>query len=156
MSESNYAKKALPEYQKEHPETILMRNNTGMLYTGKMTWKVIDGKKILIIENPVPVFFGVGLSVKDKKTKRPVQKGGGDWLGWTETTICKLWHSICHKRYLVCSYYKKCDICPLNKKVAIFTSIETKSKDGKESPDQKRFRETVQKAGGIAIVLREE
>jgi hypothetical protein len=151
MSESNYTKKALPEYQKEHPETILMRNNTGMLYTGKITWKVIDGKKILIIENPVPVFFGVGLSVKDKKTKRPVQKGGGDWLGWTEKTICDIIPKI-----LISSIKNCCDHKCKECKVAIFTSIETKSKDGKESPDQIRFRETVQKAGGIAIVLREE
>lgn len=36
----------------------------------------------------------------------------------------------------------------------VFLNLETKSKDGKETPDQIKFRKRVIEAGGISIVLR--
>jgi len=162
MKESNFAKKALPEYQKKHPNTILMRNNTGMLYTGDMIWTMKNGKKVLIIENPYPIFFGVGLPKKDKKTGRIKQVGGGDRIGWTEKEIASPCCGSC-ERFKTCFHtnYYNLKICVLyepigKKKIAIFTSLEIKTKDGKESEDQIKWRETVIAAGGIAEILEEE
>jgi len=161
-NESNFAKKILPEYQEKNPDTITFRNNSGMLYTGKTSWKVIDGKKCLIIENPTPVFFGVGKPVKDKKTRRIKQKGGGDRIGWTTKEIaspccgsCEKFKACFHVNYYnikVCIFYK-----PIGKKkIAVFTNLELKTKNVPESKEQIQFREMVIAAGGISEVLREE
>lgn len=167
MKESNFAKKVLPEYQEKHPDTILMRNNTGMLYSGDMKWIVKNGKKSLIIENPYPVFFGVGLPKKDKKTGRIKQTGGGDRIGWTEKKIASPCCGSCfhfetpgntNSCYLNTPFEKACnDYIPrIPEKIAIFTSLEIKTKDGKESEDQIKWRETILAAGGIAKILQEE
>jgi len=161
MSESNYAKQALPEWQKEHPGARVFRNNTGMAWQGKVGIDYIktdngDTKKLRIIENPRPVFFGVGTPKKDKETGRTKQVGGGDYIGWESKKLCSL--AFPNLKYFnqVCELFKnKCSECPLNQKIAIFLNLEIKSKDGKESPDQIRFRKMVQEAGGISIVLQE-
>lgn len=153
MSESNYTKKILPEWQTQHPEARVMRNNTGMAWQGEISYRTCTGNTERVIANPRPIFFGVGLPVRDKETGRIIQKGGSDWIGWESWTICDLlkknWSDF------PCQPDDYCFDCPLKKKVAIFLSLEIKSKDGKESPDQIKFRKTVQEAGGIAIVLKE-
>lgn len=151
MSESNFAKKILPEWQKQHPDARIMRNNTGMAWQGKLLTFSVNGIVQKILKKLRPIFFGVGLSKKDKKTGQIKQVGGGDYIGWESKTLCNI---ICEKAG--CRNIGTCNDCNFdNKKVAVFLSLETKSKDYKESPDQVRFRETVQEAGGIAIVLKE-
>jgi hypothetical protein len=155
MNESNYAKKALPEWQKENPNAVVFRNNTGMAWQGEPEWKIINGQKVLILKNPRPVFFGVGLPKKDKKTGRIKQTGGGDRLGWTKKSICFLLKIKYYGK--ICEFFiKNCNNCILSKKIAIFTSLEIKTKNGKESADQIKWRKTVLAAGGIAEILQEE
>lgn len=160
MSESNFAKKILPEWQKLHPNARIMRNNTGMAWQGKLLTFSVNGIVQKILKKLRPIFFGVGLSKKDKKTGQIKQAGGGDYIGWESFELCEYITKL--MLYNFCEYYKNknnekinCMLCPLHQKIAVFLSLETKSKEGKESPDQVRFRETVQEAGGIAIVLKE-
>jgi len=184
MKESNYAKQALPEWQKEHPTARIFRNNTGMAWQGKsvegIRGNINNQRKIRIIENPRPVFFGVGTPKKDKKTGRTKQTGGGDYIGWESIVIahkccgsclikegCNLLYSKIyphHKEKGLLYIYEIMGKCLCNgktyipnypKQIAVFLNLETKSKDGKESPDQVRFRKMVQEAGGISIVLQE-
>ena len=155
--ESNFAKQALPEWQKEHPNARIMRNNTGMAWQGKIhQYTIFNGKTKpqRILANPRPIFFGVGLPIKDKKTGRITQKGGGDYIGWESFKPCDYMRLLKEKGFdIVFECGESCDKCPL--KIAVFLSLETKSKDGKESPEQIHFRKVVQAAGGIAIVLKE-
>jgi hypothetical protein len=43
----------------------------------------------------------------------------------------------------------------VGKTVAVFLSVEVKTRNGRMRPEQKTWMETVNKAGGIAIVERE-
>ena len=162
MSESTYAKKALPEWQKEHPEARTFRNNSGMAWQGEIGLKFTQtsahiGKHERILENPRPIFFGVGLPVKDKKTGRIKQKGGGDRIGWETTDLCILAHET-NTSFddTLCKIYHQCKFCPLSKKIAVFLNLEIKTKNVPESEEQKQFREMVIAAGGISIILREK
>jgi len=154
MSESNFAKQALPEWQKEHPGARVMRNNIGMAYQGKLIVTAINGIIKKILKNLRPISFGIGLPTKDK-LGYVKQKGGGDYIGWESKTICEI---LGEERFDGPPFFecpKECKKCRLNEKIAIFLSLETKSKDGKESTEQIKFRKTVQAAGGIAIILKE-
>lgn len=155
MTESNYAKQALPEWQKLHPGARIFRNNTGMAWQGKQShYTEIQGHRDIahrIIENPRPIFFGVGFPKKDKKTGRTKQTGGGDYIGWESMTLCELLPADVN----IPGCNGNCQTCSFNKRIAIFLNLETKSKDGKESPDQIKFRKAVQEAGGISIILQE-
>lgn len=184
MKESNYTKQALPKWQKKHPDARVMRNNTGMAWQGERGYYTeIQGHKGIhrfIIKNPRPIFFGVGFPVKDEKTGRTKQKGGGDYIGWESIVIahkccgsclinknCNLLYNQIYPQYKcegLTFIYKKLGNCYCNgkiyvpnypKQIAVFLNLEIKSKDGKESPDQIRFRKAVQEAGGISIVLQE-
>lgn len=157
MKESDYTKEILPKWQEEHPNSRIMRNNTGMAWQGE---KKIINYDIPILTKIRPINFGVGLSIKDKKTGHVKQKGGGDYIGWETKTICEL-ASENFKPYTFCQKiydknHNKCLKCKLNKKIAIFINLEIKSKTGKESPEQIKFRKTVQEAGGISVVLQEK
>lgn len=159
MKESNYAKKALPEWQKKHPEARVFRNNSGMAWQGDKSYEIIDTKsdeiiKKRILENPRPIFFGVGLPVKNEKTGRIKQKGGGDRIGWESKTLCDI---VINDSPTGCCSKLTCDECGFkNKKIAIFLNLEVKTKNVPESKEQKQFREMVIAAGGISIILREE
>lgn len=153
MKESDFAKIALPKWQKENPTARVFRNNTGMAWQGMIQSLHGLGKKILA--NIRPIFFGVGLPVKDKKNGRTVQKGGGDYIGWTTKTLCEICRKYGHPCRLDKVRPEECLKCDLSVKIAIFTNLETKSKTGKESPEQIKFRKLVQESGGISIVLKE-
>lgn len=184
MSESTYAKKALPEWQKEHPEARTFRNNSGMAWQGEIGLKLETSKykstHERILKNPRPIFFGVGLPIKDKKTGRIKQKGGGDRIGWESKKIaapccgsckmkkgCTFLYDIINKiedKNIIQIYYalEEC-FCEgktyepsYSKKIAVFLNLEVKTKNVPESKEQKQFREMVIAAGGISIILREE
>ena len=157
MSESNYAKKTLPKWQKKHPNARVFRNNTGMAWQGKLLTFVINGIAQKILKKLRPIFFGVGLPVKDKKTGRMIQKGGGDYIGWKSLTLCQLAAKVngCQRSAFCSTVNQNCINCMLNSNIAVFLNLETKSKDGKESPEQIKFRKAVQEAGGISIILQE-
>jgi hypothetical protein len=61
--------------------------------------------------------------------------GSGDYIGWTTREI------------------QPEDV---GTKVAVFTSIEVKDGSGQPSPDQRRWRDNVRAAGGIAGIVRSE
>lgn len=183
MSESNYAKRVLPKWQADHPNARVMRNNTGMAWQGENT-KINAYRKgkygpVRILKNPRPVYFGVGLPTKTK-SGRTIQKGGGDYIGWESIEIaapccgscvinesCNLIYNELypyHKNHGLIWMYQKLKKCFCNgalyrpdniEKVAVFLNLETKSKDGKETPDQIKFRKRVIEAGGISIILKE-
>jgi len=151
MNESNYAKQALPEWQKLHPDARIFRNNSGMAWQGKLLTFRIRNRLERILKKLRPIFFGVGFPKKDKKTGRTKQTGGGDYIGWESKTLCELLPADVN----IPGCNGNCQTCSFNKKIAVFLNLETKSKDGKESPDQIKFRKAVQEAGGISIILQE-
>lgn len=72
--------------------------------------------------------------INPRQIKCGLVKGAADLIGWTEAVI------------------KPEDV---GKKMAVFTAIEAKSRTGRLSPQQKRFLDVVNSAGGIGMVLRE-
>lgn len=61
-------------------------------------------------------------------------KGSGDYVGW---------HTMIITPEMV------------GKKVAVFASVEGKSKDGVLEPDQRKWMDAVRAAGGIAFMVRD-
>jgi len=159
MKESNIAKTWLPEWQKQNPGGRLFRNNTGMAWQGKNhRWLSIirDGIKSLVLDFAKPIFYGIGLMKKSKKKGRKHPVGGGDYIGWTVKTLCDLTYGEnynCNNNDDSRAPY--CANCKMLKKIAIFTSIEFKSSDVKETEDQIKFRKLVEAAGGITQVIKE-
>ncbi len=154
MKESNFAKTYLPKWQAENPGGRLFRNNTGMAWQGKnILHKIADGVKYIILSFPKPIFYGIGLMKKSNKKGRKHPVGGGDYIGWTEKTICQ----IIKDKYddFPCQGYDDCKGCDLTDKVAIFTNLEFKTAGIPESPDQVKFRKLVEKSGGISKVIKE-
>lgn len=143
MKESNLSKQVLPEWQEKNgKDSHLFRNNTGSAFQGKIEKQGLD----ILIKNPRWITFGIGLLKKIKNKFRPV--GGGDYIGWTSKTICQLFEG--------CPFDDlHCISCKLNKKIAIFTSLEFKTKNVKETQDQKDWKELVNNSGGIAEVIKE-
>ncbi|MDD5006441.1 MAG: hypothetical protein PHS93_08105 [Candidatus Omnitrophica bacterium] len=163
MKESNFAKTYLPKWQAENPGSRLFRNNTGMAWQAlnnpgsknQMTIKTIwKGLRALILILPKPIFYGIGIMKKSNKKGRKRPVGGGDYIGWTEKTLCDL---ICNNSKIGgCPIEIGCDNCNFNKyKVAIFTNLEFKTSGVPESTDQVKFRKLVEKSGGITKVIRE-
>lgn len=70
---------------------------------------------------------------------RPVKfglcKGSGDLIGWRTVTITPEM---------------------VGRTVAVFASLEVKTKTGRVSPEQANFRAAVERAGGIAAVVRSD
>lgn len=64
-----------------------------------------------------------------------LQKGAGDLIGWQTMTITP-------------------DM--IGKKVAVFVSIEAKTKTGKPSPEQVNWIGALRRAGGLAGIARDE
>jgi len=180
MSESTYTKQALPEWQKKHPNARVMRNNTAGAYQGKILTFSLNGIAKKILSDIRLIFFGIGIAVKDKKTGRTKQVGGGDWIGWESVNVsgpccgscvinesCNLLYNQLYPSYKksgLIYIYQKLKNCfcegklyrPDNiKKLAIFLNLEIKSENGKESPEQIKFRKAVIEAGGISEILQE-
>ena len=139
MKESNLSKLFLPKWQEENgKDSHLFRNNTGAWKDKFERW----------------TFYGVGLwRRKNKKSPfRPV--GGGDHIGWTSKTLCHVINKTYHGED--CFFiYKQCKNCILNESVAIFTSIEVKTKGVATTQDQKDWAKLVNDCGGIAEVVKE-
>jgi len=136
MKESNLSKQFLPKWQQENgKDSHLFRNNTGAWKDRFERW----------------TFYGIGLlRRKNKKSPyRPV--GGGDYIGWTSKTICSIVDPA--EDSSICS--GNCDNCRLNKSIAIFTSVEFKTKNVSETQDQKDWKKLVIESGGIAEVVKE-
>jgi len=157
MKESNIAKSFLTKWQKENPGGRLFRNNTGCAWQGKNTIKTFwNNLKSIILILPKPIFYGIGLMKKSNKKGRKHPVGGGDYIGWTEKTLCDLIYGESHN----CnnnddSRTPNCANCKMLKKIAVFTNIEFKSSNMQESPDQIKFRKLVEKSGGITKVIKE-
>jgi len=153
MKESTYTKQALPEWQEKHPNARVMRNNTGVAWVGEPAGKqTISQKAGLVIRliHARIIRFGIGL-----KNKKGNQVGGGDWIGWESFTLCKILSSIGEMdKNPVCKGIE-CKECKFNMKIAVFLNLEIKSKNGKETPEQIKFRKMVIEAGGISEILQE-
>ena len=133
MKESNLAKTDLPKWQEKNgKDSYLCRNNTGAFETKSGGW----------------ITFGIGLIKKIKGKFKTV--GGGDYIGWTTVTLC----DILQKEG--CVVNNSCDSCTFkNKKVAIFTSREYKTKNVKLTKYQKEWHGKVIDSGGISEVIYE-
>jgi len=157
MRESNLAKTYLPKWQAKNPGGRLFRNNTGMAWQGKkILHKIVEGVKYVILSFPKPIFYGIGIMKKSNKKGRKHPVGGGDYIGWTEKTLCDLIYGDnynCNNNDD--SRAPNCANCRYLKKIAVFTNLEFKTLGVKESPDQIKFRKLVEKSGGIAKVIRE-
>jgi len=152
MKESSFTKKVLPKWQKKHPQARVMRNNTGAAYQGKLLTFSKNGIAEKILKNIRLIFFGVGIAVKNKKTGRTIQKGGGDYIGWESKRLCDI---ISKDKITIPQCMQVCEGCQLNQKIAIFLNLEIKSKNGKETTEQIKFRKMVIAAGGISEILQE-
>ena len=143
MKESNLSKTFLPIWQEKNgPLSHLFRNNTGAWKDKFDRW----------------TFYGVGLwRRKNKKSPyRPV--GGGDHIGWTSKNICLIINGLQDNGLFTCyikDQHMDCDNCFINKNLAVFTSIEFKTKNVSETIDQKDWKALVEKSGGIAEVVKE-
>lgn len=149
MKESNYAKKVLPEWQRKNGmDSHVFRNNTGMAYQGE---KIPSGKLGTVILNKARIiFFGVGLWRRKTKKGSSRPCGGGDYIGWTSKIICDVIPEVLVSAVRKCCD-KKCNEC----RIAVFTSLELKTKNVKETKEQKEWKELVIKSGGIAEVINE-
>lgn len=108
------------------------RNNRGMF----ATMDIIDHLKAAL---KLPDMFQIVEKFKSVvRTARRVRAGlecpgSGDLIGWTSVTITPEM---------------------VGKNIALFTSVEVKTDDGKPSYDQINFIANVQMAGGIAGIVR--
>lgn len=136
------------------------RANTGMGWQGKiikapqhilkmlsnwMTGKNIKHKRIMIIVDPRP-FHGM-------------DTGFFDVFGWDELTVCKILkmkydHFPCMQEKL--NDNKDCKECELNINVAVFVGCEMKTGKQRLPKDQKKYRDILEKAGGIYKEIRED
>lgn len=151
MKESKLAKSWLAKWQEKNQGGRLFRNNCGTAWQGLKHWLIRNLKKTLFIKNPRPVSYGIG--IKNKKGN-PV--GGGDYIGWTEKTVCEIIKEKDDHFPCMEDDHNKCDGCELNQKIAIFTNIEFKTKTVSESKEQIKFRKMVTASGGISEVIKEE
>ena len=108
--------------------TTLFRLNTGKGWLSNLgpkgVHRLADGS--VHVEAPRPIALGFGMVSGD-----PVN-GACDLPGWTEVVVTQEM---------------------VGKKIAVFTSVETKrTKGGKASEDQLNWRDRVWNAGGIAVI----
>lgn len=103
------------------------RNNIGLAWTGKV-FKVRQ-------ETHVHVSSGDVVIRNARPIKFGLPVGSGDLIGWTPLKITQ-------------------DM--VGKDVAIFSSVEIKTKNTAVSKEQKNFKAQVEKAGGIAIIAYNE
>ena len=105
--------------------TVIFRNNVGMGWVGK-------SKRIT---QPITVTLQPGDVIVSNA--RPLQaglcEGSSDLIGWSVRTVTQ-------------------DM--VGRKVALFTAIEVKTKDGRASYEQINFIQKVREAGGIAGIAR--
>ena len=122
--ESNLLKKFLLEYSRLGSR--LFRNNTGMGWTGLTNG--ISKKSITITINP-----GDMVIRKARPFHAGFPKGSADLIGWT-----------------------KIQITPnmVGREVAVFTAVEAKTENVRATKEQTAFINTVNQAGGIAMIAR--
>lgn len=157
MKESNLSKQFLPIWQQKNgKDSHLFRNNTGAWKDKFNRW----------------TFYGIGLLRRRNKKSpyRPV--GGGDLIGWSSkesiSPTCGSCENFYYNAYAedsncAISEGKKNpmkDLCEFfepwkTEKIAIFTSIELKTKGVVATQDQKDWKDLVIKSGGIAEIVRE-
>lgn len=113
--------------QLNNPDSILFRNDNGMGFVGN---NIRYASKDTIIK----LKKGEYVLINPKKIKYGLYKGSGDLIGWTEKIITK-------------------DM--IGKKVAVFTSIEAKTKGDRISKDQIKWDKNVNNSGGISKVCYE-
>ena len=97
----------------------------------KRVWAYFSGKGVKLFRNNT----GVAYRVYEGK-KIPIHyglhTGSADLIGWTTVTVTPEM---------------------VGRKLAVFTSIETKSKNGVVSPDQINWDKRVREAGGYSYIL---
>ena len=103
---------------------ILFRLNTGKAWVGSgKPQQLSDGS--VVIPGARPIALGFSLMNRD-----PVV-GAADLIGWRSITVTP-------------------DM--VGTTVAVFTSVECKATDGRPTQDQRRWRDSIIAAGGIALV----
>lgn len=103
----------------------IFRNNVGSGWTGQSI-KMSAGQ----------VYYADGGEIVIKNPRRfhaGLIKGSGDGIGWRQVTITE-------------------DM--VGKTIAQFVSMETKTKTGRVSAEQKNWFEQVNKIGGLAVIVR--
>lgn len=113
----------------------LFRVNAGRGWTGKV--KKHTGSE-MIIKNPRP-FHGM-------------PAGTPDIIGWEVKNLCEIiWKHIGKPCEIIKGIEEKinCSDCPVNKKIAVFKSIEVKTGKQKLSVKQENWKRQVIEAGGI-------
>lgn len=124
LSENNVWKQALLNLGRRFPKARLFRNNVGTGWTG-------PGFNL----KPGQVYKAQG-GERVITNARPVEfglvKGSGDGIGWDSIVITQ-------------------DM--VGRTVAVFVSLETKSKSGRATKEQLNWLQQVQAAGGIALII---
>lgn len=95
----------------------------------KRVMLAVSKKCCRIFRNNVGLFK----TIDGRTVKTGLCKGSSDLIGWTEITITK-------------------DM--VGAKIAAFTAIETKTKTGRLTKEQRNFLRVVEEAGGVGIVAR--
>lgn len=121
----------------------MFRANSGMAWIGKIIKKLNDR---IVLQNPRP-FHGM-------------PKGTPDCIGWENVEICE-WLNENMEKHPCLNYKNKkndktpCVLCPLNKKIAIFKSVEIKTGKQKLTSEQENFKSKLLEDGGIYEERRE-
>ena len=108
----------------------LFRNNVGF---GYVSTKKAEFNRTQCVQL-VNLYPGDCVLRKARPIKFGLQKGSGDEIGWTPLII---------KPEMV------------GKQIAVFTSVEVKTKTGKPSTEQKNWHNVIKKSGGYSVVARD-
>lgn len=122
--ENSVWKRTLLRLAKLHPMARLFRNNRGTAYAGPgFTMK---RGQTYTAEG------GERVITRPRLIEFGLTNGSGDGIGWQTVTITP-------------------DM--IGKRIAVFLSVETKSATGKPKKEQINWRDQVQNAGGIAVII---
>lgn len=124
--ENNIFKRCLLSVGRLYPGARLFRNNIGSAWMG-------PGFTL----RPGQLYRAEGgerVITMPQHVDFGLQKGSGDAIGWHTITITK-------------------DM--VGRRVAVFVSLETKTKSGRVSAEQLNWHQQVQAAGGISVIIRD-
>ena len=106
---------------------VLFRNNSGNFWAGRSILTATRSGMVHVERGDV-VLRGA------RRVNAGLEVGSGDLIGWREITIGS---------------------SDVGRRVAVFASVEIKSKNDRVAPHQKKWRDTVTAAGGEAYILKE-
>jgi len=131
---------------------------TNILYSKKYKNKI---SKINMIFNTFKIsLIKIGVKLKNitilfnTRIFHGVPAGVHDIIGYEKRKICNLVFPDLKYYNKVCKIWNfNCSQCPLNKKIAVFKSVEVKPKGEDLTDKQENFRQQVLKDGGISEVV---